>query len=232
LYNKDFRWGYSLPDLVEKFTEMYQSNKRLKNRAYWDPTQKNFFLPYTDSKGGAVKLSPQFVRNVAGHIEQGFKQEVIDGVFFPDMGHSHFLIPENRFKNYYSNIPVNEFSRLYAELFRDSGLQVLYHTAEQLKTLDSEQQVLPDERIRFRHRTRNLVGSNDGKHSLQFLMNPNSPPNTAHDLAGYHYWGAGFNLSANKHGCFSATVNGKSLNFDMSLYDLEPGPNETVDGSY
>lgn len=228
VYSDDFKWGYSLSEMVQKSQEIYASRKRLAKRAYWDSTQKSLILPYSAFNGGPVKLAPQFAKNVAGHIEAAFQKNVVDVVIFPDMGHSHFFIPEDRYKSIYDLIPVKEFSRLYEELFKDPTLQVLYHTAEQLKMLDENHQLLPDKRIRFRHKTRNLVGSNDGRNSLQFLSNPQSAPNTASELAGYHYWGAGFNLSANKSGCFSATVNGKSLNFDISLYDLEPRPTNSV----
>jgi hypothetical protein len=70
------------------------------------------------------------------------------------------------------------------------------------------------------------VGPNDNSKNLQFLTNPKSPANTANELEGYKYWGAGFNLSAHKNGCFEYSVNGVTSRFDLSLYDLESEPGE------
>lgn len=226
---QDFRWGYKLAELLEKFVEIYQSEKRLKNRAYWDQSKKSLVLPYNDFNGGPVKINAQFVKNVAGHIEQGIKHKIVDAVFFPDMGHSHIFIPQQKYTQFYDKFEVSQFSQFYENLFQDTEIQILYHTAEQLQMLDQNNQLLPEERLRFRHATRNLVGSTDGSNRIQWISNSQSPANTAHDLPGYHYWGAGFNLSGNKSGCFSASINGRELKFDISLFDLESNSIETSD---
>lgn len=221
LVSEDFRWGYSLPELISRFTEIYSSEKRLQKRAYWDSKNQVFKLPYDSNRGGDVVLPLKLVESVRNHIEAGFEMKVIDGVFFPDMGHSHFLIPIQKYQEIYDPFPVNQLAKFYETLLADSDLKVLYHTAEQLKTRDENNQVLPDERIQFRFRTRNLVGRNDGSRELLFLQNPESVANTAHDLEGHRYYGAGFNLSANQNGCFRYTRDGKDSFFDLSLYDLE-----------
>jgi len=220
----DFKWEQSLEELLNLFHFNYQSEKRLKNRAYWDPNSNQYFLPYSSSNGGAVYLSPRLIESVTSHIEEAFKQNVIDAVFFSDMGHSHLQIPQNRYDQIYMHFEVKEFSRMYEALFQDPSIKILYHTAEQLKTRDGSGAVLPDPRLQHRFKTRNLVGSNDNSKRLQFLTNPNSPANTAHEIEGYKYWGAGFNLSAHKNGCFQYKAQDKTLRFDLSLYDLESPP--------
>jgi len=203
---------------------MYESDKRLQRRAYWDSTRGEIRLPFDERRGGPVKVAPDFIEHVAQHIELAFQQNVIDAVFFPDMGHSHFFIPETKFDEVYRPLPVEKMARFYELFFSDSDLKVLYHTAEQLQTRDENGEVLSDPRLRFRYQTRNLLGRNDGTAEIQFLQNPQSPANTAHDLPGHRYWGAGFNLSAQKNGCFSFQRNGKTYYFDLSLYDLPSDP--------
>ncbi len=222
----DFKWGQSLEELVSRFTNLYQSDKRLKQRAFWDSKANQFFLPYNSFNGGTVQLSPQLIESVTSHIEKALQLRVVDAVFFSDMGHSHLLIPQVRFDQIYSQFEVKEFSRMYKDLFQDSSIKILYHTAEQLKTRDDNGVILPDPRIQHRFKTRNLVGPNNKSEGLQFLTNPNSSANTAHELEGYKYWGAGFNLSAHKNGCFPFQANGQTYYFDLSLFDLESPPGE------
>lgn len=226
LYTKDFKWGYELPEMLLKFAEMYESPKRLSRNAYFDSSSKTLRLPYDADRGGDVEVEESFVQTVARHIEQGLQLDVVDAVFFPDMGHSHLLIPEKLMQEKYDNYPVQEMSRFYADVFRDAQVKFLYHTAEQLKMLDENNQVLPDARIRHRHKTRNLVGENRTTAEMRFLQNPSSAANTVHEEKGHFWWGAGFNLSANKKGCFAYRAHGRIYYFDISLYDLEYDPSD------
>lgn len=219
--SEDFHWGYSLPELIARFKEIYSSQKRLAKRAYWDSKAQVLKLPHYRERGGDVVVPLRLVESVRNHIEAGFEQNVIDGVFFPDMGHSHLLIPTQKYEEIYEPYPVPQLTKFYEKLFADVDLKILYHTAEQLKVRDENGQALPDERLKFRFKTRNLVGFNDGSRKLLFLQNPQSPANTAHDLEGHFYYGAGFNLSANEKGCFRYSKSGKDYFFDISLFDLE-----------
>ncbi len=224
IYSSDFRWDYTLPELIARFQEMYVSPKRLERRAYWNAAAGRFELPYLPDRGGAVPLPASFARSVARHIEDAFASDYVDGVFFPDMGHSHFLVPQDLWDTKYSTYPTNRMSAMYGDLMADPGLEVLYHTAEQLKTLDAERRPIGDERTRFRHRTRNIVGGNAGRGGLKVLQNPESPANTVGEVPGYYWWSAGFNLSANAAGCFTYTAKGRTFRFDISLFDLESDP--------
>lgn len=227
LYASDFKWGYLLNELIEKFEVIYKSPKRLAKRAYWDESTQKIILPYYAERGGGVELNPAYVQAVTSHIEQGFQKKIIDGVFFPDMGHSHLLIPKMKYEKHYKNIPVEKMSRMYEEFFRDQGILTLYHTAEQLKMLDENDNLLADERIRYRHHTRNLVGHLDPKKEIFIVQNPESKENTSDGIPNYEWWGAGFNLSANEKGCFSYSRDGQKFNFDISLFDLDYDPNES-----
>lgn len=227
LYADEFKWGYGLSDLISKFFEIYKSNKRLPQKAYWSRSDNQIQLPIRKGWGASVQITPTFVQSVAGHIEKAFELQVIEGVFFPDMGHSHILIPEQHYEKNYSHFKVEEFSDKYKKFFTDSNVEFLYHTAEQLKLLDNDNKVLPDPYIQHRHATRNIVGKNQPQAELKFLQNDQSIANTAGAPPGYAYWSGGFNLSANQDGCFAYTHKNQVYYFDISLFDLEYDPDQS-----
>lgn len=220
IYSSDFGWGMSLEKLVSEFKRFYASPKRLTKRAYWSAEKNALVLPYNESRGGDVVITDRFVRQIAQHIELAYQMKYIDAVFFPDMGHSHILIRKDLWDKKYNLYPINEFNTLYQEMFEDPESRVVYHTAEQLQLIDKNQNVLPDPYIKWRHKTRNLIGSNKGVARLALGQNPKSKNNTLEEVRGYYWWGGGFNLSANENGCFSYQKDGMTYYFDLSLYDL------------
>ena len=80
--------------------------------------------------------------------------------------------------------------------------------------------MVDDRRVQWRLFSRNLVGDNRGEGRLELRQEPGHRFNTLSGLPGHFWYGAGFNISANKDGCFAADVRGKTLRFDLSLYDL------------
>lgn len=231
LHSDQFRWGYSLTELISRFTEIYSSPKRLPKKAYFDEATQSVKLPFEPARGGDVVITEKFVQTVADHIEKAFELQVIDGVFFPDMGHSHLLIPEDLYDSKYSDIPIDQMSRMYEGFYTDDQVKILYHTAEQLQMTEVDGSVINDDRVRFRHQTRNLVGGNYPKSDLEFYQNPESKVNTVHNVEGYRWWGGGFNLSANQKGCFAYKKGDQVYYFDLSLYDLEPSTDSDVWGT-
>lgn len=232
LYSGEFRWGYDLPTMLQKFVEIYQSPKRLPRRAFWDSQKQILKLPYDGSRGGDIEISEKFVKTIVRHVERAFELKYVDAVFFPDMGHSHLLIPQQIMKDKYDKYPVNNMSGMYRDMFRDGNVEILYHTAEQLQALDENGDVLNDDHIRWRHHTRNIVGGNSPTTDLRILQNPTSKANTVNEVPGYYWWGAGFNLSAQKNGCFEYRAQGKTFYFDLSMYDLEPDPDSSWGTDY
>lgn len=224
LRSNDFHWDFVLADLITRFQEVYAGAKRLPTRAYWDDAQGSLMLPGSASRGGEVKVPAGFITSIQKHVEAAFENDYIDGVFFPDMGHSHFLIPETKFKDEYAPMPVSQQSRTYEKFFADPELRVVYHTAEQLRMVDKDQKLLPDRRVQWRFFSRNLVGDNRGEGRLVLVQNPPHKYNTTAGLPGYYWWGAGFNLSANKSGCIAYRRGERVEYFDLSLNDLVPEP--------
>ena len=222
LYSSEFKWGYDLPSLLAKYIEVYKSPKRLPKRAFWDTNRQALKLPYDSGRGGDIEINETFVQTIVRHVERAFELKYVDAVFFPDMGHSHLLIPEALYRNKYDKYPVNKMTMMYEDMFKDDRINILYHTAEQLQTLDKQDRVLPDPKIRWRFQTRNIVGRNEPTTDLRVLQNPESKANTVGGEAGYAWWGGGFNISGNQKGCFEYRAHGKIYYFDLSMYDLEP----------
>lgn len=220
LRESDFIWDYTFEKMMETFAEVYESPKSLPARAYWNSKEDKFFLPYLNERGGPVELPNSFIESVVRHIETAFSHKYIDAVFFPDMGHSHFLVPMDIWTKKYDLYPVAQFSQMYGDMMADPKLKILYHTAEQLKLIDKEKNVLNDPHIQWRHRTRNIMGYNDGRNDLLVLQNPASDVNTVGDYPD-HFWLGGFNISSHKDGCFGYRKGNQILRFDMSLFDLQ-----------
>lgn len=221
LYATDFKWGYERAQMIAHFTTIYDSGKRLPKRAYYDTTQKKFILPGDPSFGGDVELSERLIYSVRRHIEEALRLKYVDAIFFPDMGHSHYFIPQEHWEKTYAHFPASQFNVLFTKLFQDPYLKVLYHTAEQLQTMSADQLPLSDKDLQWRYYTRNIVGDNRGQGHLE--LHPNyidSAANTAREYEGHFYWGGGFNLSASKNGCFPYTFKGQTYYFDLSLFDL------------
>lgn len=232
IYQSDFHWNYTLPEMKARFAEMYAGPKRLDKRAYWDARAGKLMLPHDEGRGGDLEIGEAFVQAVARHIERAFELDYIDAVFFPDMGHSHILVPEKLWKDKYSDYPVARMSDQYRDMFADPRLQIFYHTAEQLKMLTGDGQLVADERTRFRHKTRNIAGLIKPDAGLNVYQNPASAANTVHDIPGHFWWGAGFNFSAQKDGCFVYKTGGREYRFDISLYDLPYDPANGDAGDY
>ncbi len=95
--------------------------------------------------------------------------------------------------------------------------------------LDEDNNLLPDPDIQWRYYTRNIVGDNRGDDVLDMLREPTSIANTARDMEGHHYIGAGFSLSANEKGCFPFVHKGETSFFDLSLYDAPLDPDSPID---
>ncbi|MEO0335151.1 MAG: hypothetical protein AAF202_02075, partial [Pseudomonadota bacterium] len=226
VYSQDFKWGYEFQEMADRYKEIYQSGKRLHMRAYFDPAQDQFVFPGETTRGEAytVKIPTQFIANIGIHLEEGLKRDYADYVFFPDIGHSHFFIPVDFYNEVIRPLPTDQKAKRYELLMGHAGVKVLYHTAEQLGMKDKEsKELFEDDYLRWRYYTRNLVGYNTGTRKVEIHKKLNEGFNTVHDHDGgdYRYWGAGFNVSASKDGCFAfKTKEGETHYFDLSLEDL------------
>lgn len=219
LYAEDFRWGLLREDMLALFDWTYHNPKRLMHHARI--RGDTIVLPYDADRGGAVEVPLQVAEVIASHIEMALSRRFVDAVFFPDMGHSHFLIPDEVYEKDYADIPVKQYNQLYQKLLTDERVMILYHTAEQLAFMDGETGKVKDEPYyQWRHKTRNLLASTKLGVPLRVVENPDSPANTVNELSGYRWWGAGFQISANHKGCFIYKHGAEERRFDISLFDL------------
>jgi hypothetical protein len=220
IYGNDFAWGYLPEEMARRFEEMYTSEQRLDGRAWYDTEADAFIVRGESTWGGDIRLSQRLIENVRRHIEHALDRGYARYVFFPDMGHNHFFVPEAHWADRYDAFAVSDFNELYAELFEDEELLVLYHTAEQLQMLDGDNNVLSDREVAWRYFTRNIVGDNAFADRLDIHHDLDELANTVRTYPGHHYFGAGFNVSANVNGCFPYVAGGDLLWFDLSLSDL------------
>lgn len=220
LYANDFRWWYTRAEMAPRFDEIYGSGKRLHQRAYHDAEANQLVLPHVEAWGGRVTLSRRLVVSVRRHIETALERRYAEHVFFPDMGHSHFFIPESRWQEAYAGTPVAGMSDMYTQLLDDPELRVLYHTAEQLQTHDDQEEILPDPELQWRYYTRNPIGGNTGDGRLDIHRDLSSRGNTVRHYEGHKFFSAGFSVSASADGCFPYSFGGQTYYFDLSLFDL------------
>ena len=225
VYSSDFKWNLTLDEIKNLANTMYQSEKRLGKRAFYDEAAKSMVFPDTATRGGNSKIPDQFIKTIAKHVEKAFARGYVDALIFPDMGHSHFLIPTAFYKKEIEPLPVSQFNLLYEKIMKNKDVKVVYHTAEQLQVMDESKKLLDDKKLQWRYFTRNLVGHNTVDPDIELInATATSAANTVGEVTGYYWWGAGFNIHANKNGCFEFKKDGKTLYFDLSLYDLEPAP--------
>lgn len=214
---EDFAWDQTLPEMKERFEHIYQSGKRLEGRAYWDSAQNSIVMPNYD---GMVRLPIAFIDRITKHIENILRHRYADFVFYSDLGHNHFLISEERWKE------LAKLSRhnLFETLIASPDLKVLYHLSEQLKILEgpSENPLFPsDQVLLFRYFNRNAIGDNVTGETLDVQFAWDEKYNTYRGSPVEHY-SAGFNLSASKEGCFPYQHNGQTYYFDIAINDPSP----------
>ncbi len=216
LYSSDLKWHQPLPAMLALYGNIYQSGKRLPKRAYWDSVRGQYLLPYHMAGNTPIVVTEEFIGAVRTHIEKALVRKYADAVFFSDMGHSHMLIPEQKYHDEYRDIPADEHSELYSKAFADREVRFLYHTAEQMEMSGAEPHII------WRQFTRNLVGENRTGGEVNIEAGYHEPGHTLRDVVGYRWFSAGFNLSASKDGCFPFTTPaGVTMYFDLSMYDLE-----------
>lgn len=232
VYRDDFRWGYNVEEMTARYEYIYNSGKRLQKRAYYNPAKDQFFMDRYDTLGNKkpVALTEDFLIALRQQLEEALKREYAQFVFFPDLGHAHFFIPENYYEEVIQKIPYKQDNLRYEKMLGYPATKLLYHTAEQLHMMDLDTKALVDDDFtRWRYYTRNLVGGLKPPAKVEIHKLLNESFNTVRNYPGYKYWGAGFDISASKDGCFPfKTKSGEIHYFDLSFYSLEmkPGKNQ------
>jgi hypothetical protein len=225
LYAEEFSGFFTLESLKEKEAQIYESGMRLLKRAYINEGE----VVLTHYSNNLVRLSDNFIESVVKHVEVAFEHGYIDALIFPDMGHSHLFVPMDYFQSQIVPMPVSEQAKSLEMMLNNPGTKFLYHTAEKLKFLGEDGKLLSNRHIQWRFYTRNLVGDNQGLGDMNLIYDHEQSANTARDYGpDYRYWGAGFNISISKNGCFAFKRNAQTMYFDLSLKDLPYRPSSWV----
>lgn len=214
-----------MSDLSDLFEETYERGQRLNRRAYFDPDLGEIRAPVPRFGLRPIATVPwHFVATVQTQVERALNQAYADYVFFPDLGHSHFLIPQESWDSIYSYLSSLRGPEFYEELLQDPELKILYHTGEQIRFFNEETgELLPDRYAQWRYFSRNPVGPNQAFRSfLQVLFN--STPgayNTVRSLDGHRWYSSGFYIHASRNGCFSfRDSRGELKYYDLSFFSL------------
>lgn len=225
IYSSEFKWGMSLDHMMKIYEDLYQSDKRLMERAYFSTELGQYVIPIAfGGPSTVVRLPAHFIASVQKHVEASLERELVDAIFFPDMGHSHYFVPEDFYKKTVSpHMEKYGMASGYEVMISHPETKILYHTAEQLNLRENDR-VGSEDWQQFKYYHRNLVGDNHAQGKMDIHFARDNKYNTLHSLPGHFYWGAGFNISANQNGCFEFQFKGKKYYFDLSLKDIEPAP--------
>ena len=227
----DFSWGLSLFDIKQNFQYLYQSSKRLPNPMYYDPTDDLFKIYYKHSiyynhKNDHIIVTENFIRNTILHIELALKKSYADFINFSDMGHSHFLIPENYYNAHIKNVPIHKTHLMYTKIIGNKHTKILYHTAEQLKmsirTQDQKIQLLKDSYLQYRYFHRNIIGDNklSGRLKVVQVEDPLKKYNTVTKVKGYRWWGSGNTIHSHQQACIPYKYENQTYYFDINFDGL------------
>jgi len=227
LYKNAFLgFNRSVADLDDMYQRIYNSSDRLVNRVGFFEDEEAFVSKDTfTSTGDRVIFPESLITAVTLQVENSLRLNYVKYVFFPDMGHSHLFIPQDYYEK--EVLPAQGLYPSLEAAFKSENLKLLYHTAEQLRMIDDNKVVLKDRYLQWRFYTRNPVGDMNGNIEILTDFDDKGGHNTVRDLENHRYY-AGFNISANKNGCFPFQDKfGEIQYFDLSIWDL---PYKTVKG--
>ncbi|MGH1467396.1 MAG: hypothetical protein ACRBBP_00755 [Bdellovibrionales bacterium] len=201
IQRSDFPWEQSLGEIKDLSVALYTSEKRLPNRAHVENNKVVFSLEEEKASSwglefNQIKTSYAFLENIKKHIkkirEQGYASELI----YSDIGHVHIFSSDEDFEELDSKGVSSDFAEYYEYIFQSKKTKFLYHTAEQLRKPQTEEEG-------YREANRNIVGDANGN----IKVTPFSKR-----IEGYGQIFTAY-INASSGGCFSAG----GTKFDMSL---------------
>lgn len=190
----------------ETFEATYADSRRLDSRAFWSATENS----YTFIRSGkTLRLPEKFINSLRRHIEIALERSYAEYVFYPDMGHAHLLIPDNK------DPMLTDPAEGFEELIAHDDLKFLYHTAElYLLRENTSGKLLGSHWWNWRYFSRNMIGDNKGGNGIHVVYSDNEFYNTVREIKD-HEERARVYISANQNGCFSYAHKGRTVNFDI-----------------
>ncbi len=213
-FERDYKLLNTKAEIQSYYDKVYNGDRRLMARAYWDASQKTIVLPYSS---GNARVPAAFWEGVASHITQAFKNDYVNGLIYPDLGHIHVLVPTKTWDELKVSTPQS-IERI-EKVFALSETKALYHTAEmvQLKQGDFAKGTYPQDPWKlWRYFTRNLLGSFIGEKNVEVIWAGEKPTyNTVRSLPGYTDVVTLY-ISSNHNACLSFHENGTEKFFDIT----------------
>ena len=207
----DLVWNQTPKEMAALAQKIYNSPGRLRNRTFYDSKLQKFQAPF---QGGMVTIPRRLIQSVTTHIETALAMGYVDEIIFSDMGHSHILVP----RNIYKNLQSKSLHDMLTILYDHPQTKFLYHTAEQLGMTNENEKLSNNRHLQQRYYTRNLLTTNDGRSEIHIAQGEDKTKfNTVGEWPGHNYM-VGFDISANKNGCFPYYDKNNNLRY----FDLSP----------
>ena len=211
VYVRQSTWNHSSEYIKKLAKQVYHSPGRLANRAYYNPKTQRFHATFHDE---TLEISQRLIKSVTSHIETALAMGYADHIIFSDMGHAHILAP----KKIYESIQPSLFKDTLAFFYAHPQTKFLYHTAEQLRMLNDDNKLINDRYLQQRFFTRNLVVDNTGSSEIHLAQSPiHEVYNTVRSWPNHRYM-SGFDISANRNGCFPYY----DKNNNLKYFDISP----------
>ena len=223
----DFASSIDPRELLKTFKRLYESGKRLFQRAYYDKNEGQVRMRLRDSMGFVdinIQIPIHSIRNISGHMEEAMVNRFGEIVAYPDMGHVHVNSEKASYDEVYGEYD-QEHPEFYKKMFNHTQTGMLYHTAETMNlNPKSAPQVFPQEfhsgKEYLKHRllNRNLFGLNNGSRELEVLVDKSAGTrgNLVNNVSGY-VRSMTLYFHANKNGCFPYVRDGKVEYYDVSM---------------
>ncbi len=208
-----FKQSASMEEIDELYIKTYNQKERLLNRAGFNPATQTFI---SQDSTTSVTLPEHYIKSVILHIENALRLNYVKYIFFPDMGHSHLLVPNQYYDEHIKGENFGPAPSSLNAILEAEGLKSLYHTAEHLKFKNGDD-LITDWYVQWRFYTRNPVI--DAKGHIEIHTKEGARSNAVSNVKGYH-WNAGISISAHKNGCIPfEDSSGQIQYFDISAWD-------------
>lgn len=226
LYIEDATSPYlDVDGLYEFGQKLYNSPKRLPDYFIYDESLKS--LVYRSKNKSDIKVPLSFVNKISEHLKRVLKMNLAKSINLSDLGHGHFLIPEEVAKELKDLNLGYEDSHEF--VINHPKLKILYHAAERLQKLDDDFNPVTNLESRYFISVRNIIGDfSTGE--VVTLPDDGTPYNTQRKIEGYtSYWT--INFSWNKNACFKVETKQDSFFIDFTFSSYRSDPDSFVDES-
>lgn len=199
-FERDYKFLNSKEAIDQEALAVYQGERRLKGRAYWDQSQGAYVLPYSR---GEVKLTGNFINGLAAHFAKALENRYADAIIYPDMGHAHLVLSTKEWLEIKKS--SEDMATRANKALASPFIKALYHTAEMvhIKEGDFAKGRMPQDPWKlWRYFSRNLLGGFESLPSVEVLWaGPKVIYNTVREVPGMTEFTTIY-FVANKSGCF------------------------------